>query len=467
MASGLRAGSVARTAPRDLLLWIVVAAVGALVLSQGLTSVSFRFATLVVAAVALFVMVFLRTDFGIYIVIFSMLLSPEFGAGGGLAEKREVVLRSEDFLLLVIGFSWFAKTAVNKELGLVAKTPLNRPIFAYVASAAIATLVGALAGSVRGQSGFFYVLKYVEYFVVYYMVVNNLRDREQAWRFVTAAFLTAAIVSVIGAGQIPTGQRVSAPFEGKEGEPNTFGGYLLLMMSIAAGIALETPHFSVRLWTLGVMALMSLPFAFTLSRASYLGLLPAMLTLTGLTTRRKLMVGLLLMVLVLSPILAFVAPKAVVNRVLYTFQPEAGQPTVTLGRLGLDPSTSARFVSFNQAAEGWMKRPFLGWGVTGFGFMDSQYARALVETGAIGLMAFFWLVWALLRSGRSALGELRGGDERGLALGFLAGTTGLLAHAFGANTFIIVRIMEPFWFFAGIVVMLPLLEREEGAPATA
>jgi hypothetical protein len=48
-----------------------------------------------------------------------------------------------------------------------------------------------------------------------------------------------------------------------------------------------------------------------------------------------------------------------------------------------------------------------------------------------------------------------------VALGFLAGTVGLLVHAIGSNTFIIVRIMEPFWFFAGIVVMLPLLERDE------
>ena len=49
----------------------------------------------------------------------------------------------------------------------------------------------------------------------------------------------------------------------------------------------------------------------------------------------------------------------------------------------------------------------------------------------------------------------------GLALGFVAGTVGLLGHALGANTFIIVRIMEPFWFFAAIVVALPGLPDAE------
>jgi hypothetical protein len=58
-------------------------------------------------------------------------------------------------------------------------------------------------------------------------------------------------------------------------------------------------------------------------------------------------------------------------------------------------------------------------------------------------------------------------EDRGVALGFMAGTIGLLAHAIGSNTFIIVRIMEPFWFFAGIVLMLPQLERAEVPVPTA
>ncbi|MGD9054449.1 MAG: hypothetical protein PVG17_21500, partial [Desulfobacterales bacterium] len=49
---------------------------------------------------------------------------------------------------------------------------------------------------------------------------------------------------------------------------------------------------------------------------------------------------------------------------------------------------------------------------------------------------------------------------KGLTIGFLAGYIGLLFHAIGANTFIIVRIMEPFWFFTGIIAVLPALERQ-------
>src|SRR5438034_515654 len=206
------------------------------------------FALVLLIAFTVFLVVFVKTELGLYLVIFSMLLSPEIATGPvGLAEGRRVVIRTEDLVLLVVAFSWLAKTAVNKELGLTLKTQLNRPIMWYVIVTAIATLLGYATGTVQGLGGFFYVLKYVEYFVVYYMVANNLGDRSQAWRLVVAALLTAAIVSVIGAAQIPSGQRVSAPFEGSEGEPNTFGGYLVLMIAVISGIALETDRKSTRL----------------------------------------------------------------------------------------------------------------------------------------------------------------------------------------------------------------------------
>src|SRR5919109_1845550 len=271
----------------------VVAVVGAFLVAQGLTSVSYTYTMGAVAALILFALAFVRTDWGIYIVVFSMLLSPQFGSkGSGVGAGRGVTLRTEDFVLLVIGLSWLAKTAVNKELNLIARTPLNWPILGYVATNLVATMLGYMTGSITSWSGYFYVLKYVEYFVIYYMAVNNLRDREHAWRLVGAAFMTAAIVSVIGLTQIPSGERVSAPFEGEAGEPNTFGGYLLFMMAIAAGIALESTSLAVRARFAGLVGLMAVPFAFTLSRASYLGVLPAYAALLALTTRRRTLVAL-------------------------------------------------------------------------------------------------------------------------------------------------------------------------------
>jgi hypothetical protein len=312
-----------------------------------------------------------------------------------------------------------------------------------------------------------YVLKYVEYFVVYYMVVNNVTDRRQMWRLVTVAFVTAGVVSLIGIAQIPSGERVSAPFEGEVGEPNTFGGYLLLMMALAIGIALETKHLRLRAALLGLSAVMFLPFLYTLSRASYLGLVPAVGVLAVASSKRRVMLPALGLLLLLSPVLWSVAPTPVTKRVAYTFQPVHRLPTAQIGNVAFDPSTSARFVSFGEAFQGWTMRPILGWGVTGFLFLDSQYARTLAETGIVGFLAFAWLMISIVRSAYLSSHTAMAPEERGLALGFLAGTIGLLFHAIGSNTFIIVRIMEPFCLFAGIVTLLPVLESRVAAPVKA
>jgi O-antigen ligase len=456
--------AAAPSAAGSLIVFVVVAVVGAFVLAQGLTQISFSYTMGAVAALILFALAFVRTDFGIYVVIFSMLLSPQFGdKGAGVGAGRGLTFRTEDFVLLVIGLSWLAKTAVNKELNLIARTPLNWPIVTYIAVNLGATLLGYMTGSVTSMSGYFYVLKYVEYFVIYYMAVNNLRDRDHAWRLIGAAFITAAIVSVIGLAQVPSGERVSAPFEGEIGEPNTFGGYLLFMMAIVGGIALETDNLRRRAQCLVLLGLMSVPFFFTLSRASYLGVIPAFLVLARYTTRRRFMVGLILFLVVSSPVLIYVAPRSVKDRVTYTFQEEKGSDTVRVGRVAFDPSTSARLISFQTALEGFAQRPILGWGVTGFGFMDAQYARVLAETGLIGLAAFLWLIWAVGRNALAVYATRGDPEERGLVLGFLGGFVALLVHGLGSNTFIIVRIMEPFWLVTGIVMMLPVLEGKERA----
>jgi O-antigen ligase len=92
--------------------------------------------------------------------------------------------------------------------------------------------------------------------------------------------------------------------------------------------------------------------------------------------------------------------------------------------------------------------------------MDAQYPKILAETGIVGLLAFAWLVYALFRVGASTWQNAQDDLLRGLSVGLIAGLVGLLVHAIGANTFIIVRIMEPFWFLVGIVIALASIREE-------
>ena len=101
--------------------------------------------------------------------------------------------------------------------------------------------------------------------------------------------------------------------------------------------------------------------------------------------------------------------------------------------------------------------------VTGYKFLDSQYLKVLIETGIIGLAAFVYLLYSIFKLRISHLKKIKTPYFKGNAIGFLAGFIGLLFHTLGTNTFIIVRIMDPFWFFAGIIVILPELERRNTA----
>jgi len=417
-----------------------------------------------VAALFIFTVSFTNIEWGLYLLIFSMLLSPEFITGETSVESlaRGVTLRLEDFLLAVIGLSWLARNAVDKELGLFLKTPLNKAILFYTLTCVLSTGFGIMAGRVELKTGSLFVLKYIEYFLVYFMMVNHVRTQDQIKRFLVCLFLTCFIASLIGAAQIPGGERVSAPFEGEVGEPNTFGGYLLFMGCVAAGILAKVDNLRTKQKMAVLLICIVPPLLFTQSRSSYLAIVPALLVLGYMTDRRLIILGLLVIALGVSPLFL---PKAVKNRIMFTFTQPEEQGQIRIGDLRLDTSTSARLQSWKEALMDFPQHPLLGYGVTGYPLIDAQYPRVLVETGILGLTAFLYLIYAIFKLTLQSLKEVKTLFSQGLVMGFLSGFVGLVVHAIGANTFIIVRIMEPFWFFVGIVAVLPMLERQQAAPS--
>lgn len=403
-------------------------------------------------ALIVFTIALIKTDIALIILIFSMLLSPELKIGG--ITGRAVVLRVDDILLLTVFFGWLAKMAINKELGLFKSTPLNKPIIAYVFICLIATASGVLQGHSNPKESVFYLLKYFEYFLLFFMAVNNIKSTKQIKLFVFCVFLTCFLVSANACRvSFSSGQRASAPFEGPVGAANTFAGYLLLMMALIIGLLLYSSQ-KQRVVLLGLLAVVIWPFLQTMSRGAWLGLLPVITTLIVLTKKRKMVLLATVVILaVLSPILL---PGAVQERARSTFLP--GRHYTVLGkRMAFAESGAIRIEAWKGSIEKWYKRPLLGYGVPGFGVVgDSQYVRVLREVGIIGFVIFTWLMVMIFRVGRDTFKACPGNNfAQGLSLGFIAGLTGLLTQALTAETFIIIRIMEPFWFLTAIVVMLP------------
>ncbi|MEK7733119.1 MAG: hypothetical protein AAB318_02795, partial [Planctomycetota bacterium] len=147
-----------------------------------------------------------------------------------------------------------------------------------------------------------------------------------------------------------------------------------------------------------------------------------------------------------------------------TFEKQEGWAADYLEQVGgvtLDTSTSERVSSMKKAWEAYMEHPVFGYGITGWRFLDAQYLKTLVETGLLGFAAFGFLIYTILKVTWNGYRRTNDKFYKGISMGFFAGTVAMLTHGLSTNTFIIVRIMEPFWFLMAIVVVIPSIEEAE------
>jgi hypothetical protein len=413
---------------------------------------------ILLAAVFVSVFSFVSAELPFVLLIFAMLLSPEFIVGN--LPARDIVLRIDDMLVLLLGVVWLARAAVREKSRSVVATPLNRYIILYIAIFVFSTTRGMLTENVRPLSGLFYILKYLEYYFIYFFVVNHIKTRRQVKIYLAAFLLTLIIVDLYAASQIGHVARVAAPFQMRSREPNTLGGYQVLLFSVVTGLVLCLRSLKARLALAGIALFTLWPFLHTLSRSSYMGLVAAFIAFMFLyRPGRKALAGVFIVGAVLTVLFL---PQKVRDRLADTVTGQVTQEVAPQKFFGVTvgPSASARIQSWATMFERWRQSPFFGYGVTGQGFIDGQLICALVESGMFGLLALLML-WRSIYG--NVLAVYRGSRDplfKGLALGFLGGHIGLITHALTANTFIIVRIMEPYWFLAGMVMMLPRIEKD-------
>jgi hypothetical protein len=268
--------------------------------------------------IVIFLVSFVWPPIALYLLVFSMLLSPEFGQRE--TQGKGFTIRMDDLLLVILSLSWFLRSAIKKEYGLFPKTPLNRGIIAYTLICFFSTIMGSIYGKIN-VVGFFFVLKYFEYFVVFFMVVNFIKTKEQVKIFVILLLITCAITAFMGFMQIPAGKRVTAPFEGAEGEPGTFGGYLIMMMSVSIGLFLTSENRRTKILLTGLIILSLIVIMATESRAAWMGLPFMYLVFLVLNKKKLLLIGAVIVIVAISP---FILPENVKDRFSGTFKTEKG-----------------------------------------------------------------------------------------------------------------------------------------------
>ncbi|MDD5431751.1 MAG: O-antigen ligase family protein [Candidatus Omnitrophica bacterium] len=411
--------------------------------------------------ILIFLLVFLPTlikpDIGLAIIIISMLFSPEVVLGK--ISSRTVILRIEDIFLVVVVLASLIRIALTKDIGKFFKTRLTLLFFSYIGACVISIIIALTFNSqINVPKSIFITAKYFEYFLLFLIVRDNLTSLRQSKIFIGIFLITALFVSMHAnifvqqkkeAGS--TFFRASSPFQTKEGgEPGTLGGYLIFMIAVTGGLLVFARSLGMRVFLVVLLALMFRGLVYTLSRGSYAALFP-MLFFLSFFTRKKIILYFTIAFMVLSVLFM---PKIVKERLKET--------VVQIGAsFILETSPKERLDSWKLViTKRFPKSPIFGHG-PGRYFIDSQLFTVIAETGLLGLILFSWILIRVFRMAKHSLSLAaeEDGYSRGLTAGFLAGFVGLLIHSLGANTFIIIRIMEPFWFLAAVVLMLPRLNR--------
>jgi len=407
-------------------------------------------------ALVIAIICFIYPHAAFYILLVSMLFSPEVIVGQTAA--REITFRMDDLLLFVIVLTWLARAAIYKELAVFRLTPLNAPIALYVAASLLATLVGMVRGNVGVASGLLFNLKIFEYFIVFFMVVNYVKDEKEIKTFVIVALVVALMVNLYALYQLPMGERLTAPFEGEQGEPNTLGGYLIIIISVALALFLQRAFGKRTNFLIPLLILSGISLMFTQSRGSWIGLILMSAPFMLLSSKR---IFFILGAVFLIVALPYIAPQSTRERFTGTFRPDPffAQTERFMGQ-GLDPSASERLTSYKKGFEKWKRHPILGYGVTGSGFIDGQFLRVLVETGIVGIALFLFLLWRMAIFLWNTYWSVDDPFFKALCLGMLGALAGLIGHGVSASSFIIVRIMEPFWFLMGLTVTYTLIKGE-------
>lgn len=419
------------------------------------------------AAIAVLLVTFQKPENGLFVIIFSMLLSPEIILSR--VSSRAVTVRIDDVMIIAVFVAWVAHQTFTKEKKIFAKTALDTPIFFYFVIVLISTSLGVMRGNVSVIRGFFYVLKYLEYFIIFFLVSNIVSDKKQIQLFLYAGLATAIIVTLNSYVQIAQGvPRTSAPFDVPYGttgfgEPATLGGYYLVIFSIIAGLISFSSSSNTRFLFLGLLLFMVPPFIRTLSRASYFAMILLYLTTLFFSKQnRTWWLILSLFMIIASP---YIFPKLgneMEKRITQTYSGANAHEEVSIGgkRVKIDLSAMARVWAWKYILEEKLPKHFmLGWGVTGTSFVDAQIPLILGETGMLGLLTFLWIIITMLVQSRKVMVESSDPFFKGLGLGLLAAVIALLTQSITTNTFIIVRIMEPFWFLAAIVLRIGDIEK--------
>jgi O-antigen ligase len=329
-------------------------------------------------------------------------------------------------LLVAVLLVLFAAQIVATRTLVIKRTPLDIPIAAFLASAALSSVFAenqnvALFGTYARYDG---LLTLSTFAALFWLCVQAVADQTEARvliRVLLASGYVVAATAIIQSMQDTLQQRAIEPGAilpafGSLGNPNVLGGFLALVIALGVGELLIARSAAPRIVLLNLLVVSGLALLLSFSRSAWLG--AAIGTAVVVVSHRKRLPRLRL----LAPTLAVLM---VVLGIGYYLDPGQLEHKLVARMLTvIDPNKIAgtRFGIWTDSLHLIASRPVLGYGPDNVGLVYPRF-----QTGD----------WGMAGSLRQPI------DKAHLELLQVAATQGLIGV--GAYLFVLVGFVRSFW----------------------
>ena len=348
-------------------------------------------------------------------------------------------------LLVLIG--WIYKLARKKSKG-VLRTPLDLPIIIFV----IIGFISTFNSLILKQSLIAMPVVTVVIFLSYYLVFSNITDKKFLKKFVLAMILGGTIIAYFGIYE--------RSMEGIKQSyvtlinPNILAGYLILIIPIVSSLLFYAPKGSKKALLAFSFITMVICLILTRSRAGWLALVGAMIFLVIIEKRKRLAIGLTLVLIVVTSILI----------------PSVRTRLVTIFDLN-SLVNEERIYGAKSALQMIKDYPLTGVGVNNFYHVYPQYqlpeAREHLihahniflqigaEMGLFGLAVFLWLLIKVFKVGWKTLKKIKEGDYlRALVIGLLGSLVAFLVNQQFDYIWVRASLFVFFWVLLAILLVI-------------
>ena len=380
---------------------------------------------------------------------------------------------------------WPAKTASLDLIGKVRfswrgfyppQNILDRPLQLLVA----AFFISVLFSHYPSLSFLAFMGKFIKCVFLYFCCLEAFSKGKFIRIFFAIFMLSALVTSFNGAFQHYTGrdlikghclgmehlvlsQRINSTFASANG----LGAYLLPVIGLVIhflhkALVRKRSVLMAGIWGLFLVLLLAC-LCWTYSRSSWIGYLSILFAMVVLDRRKVFFAATLFLVC----ILIFLPSLSKVRHMHLIRDQETSVQDNGSFKSMLEQGGSGRFTFWKKAISIIRTSPIWGTGLNTYGrilklnpdiktwwYAHNCYLQLTAETGVIGLAAFLWMLFVLLKNGLYHCYHINDLWQLTMLQGVVSGLFGFLVHSFFDNTFYTVQLGVLMWLLFGLMVSL-------------